>query len=223
MSDSESGQERLFDPTRYSPVTVAIWQRLPESNARAYAIASALGSYRDGSGSSKDIRSGREAAGSLVSLRRLPAVLSAIGISRRQWTRYVAEWEQLYVAHRCALATVFLFTRPEFLECPSCHARLEIDHVPEMWRRKQTSRDARGRFTATTSAVTRPIGGRSTADHSDGMRPSFEPKSDTPVGRSHLGLEVGVSVVEGSGLQEEAGQKALQEIAAASESQTEEP
>jgi hypothetical protein len=55
------------------------------------------------------------------------------------------------------------------------------------------------------------------------MRPSFEPKSDTPVGRSHLGLEVGVSVVEGSGLQEEAGQKALQEIAAASESQTDEP
>ena len=189
----ESSQSRLFDPARYSPVTVAIWQRLPESNARAFAIGSALGSLLDGSGSSGRLRSGREAAGSLVKARRLPAVLQAIGISDRQWRRYVADWADRLVAHRCARGVVFLFAKPAFEDCPACHQWLEIHQPPPSWHLNRgagfSSTDAqrpheRSRYDRTSGARTATAAAQE--------RPRFERKSATPSGRSLLGEEVGL-------------------------------
>jgi hypothetical protein len=211
-----SEQQRLFDDTRYSPVSVAIYQLLPESNARAFAIASALGSYRDESGSSDRLRSGRQAAGSLVSSRRLPIVLAALGVSDRQWRRYVQQWIKLYAAHRCmpGSGSVFLFARPELTECPSCHVEIEIRNVPEYQKQKKKPRDPRGRYAAKPVAVTRPNGGPNAAKGADVSRPDFERKSATPKSGFLQGLELGVSVLEGSGLQEVSAQKAQKEIAA---------
>ena len=47
MSD-QAAQERLFDPTRYSPVRVEVLQCLPESSARAFEIAAARGKSASG-------------------------------------------------------------------------------------------------------------------------------------------------------------------------------
>src|SRR3954447_4429678 len=169
---------RLFDPSRYSPVTVAIWQRLPESNCRAFAIASALGSFRDGAGSSEKLRSGKQARGSVVTRKRLPAILEAIGISDRQWRRYKSEGGALYVAYDCVpKSMVCLFTQPVLVHsCPGCGRSIEVDHAPEHHRRARGARrDAVGRFTATESAVLRPGTGRNTATSTGGMRPDFYP------------------------------------------------
>jgi hypothetical protein len=124
-------QQRLFAPERHSPVSVAVYQRLPEGNAHAFAIASALGRFLDGSGRSDRLRSGGQAACSLVDKRRLRAVLAALGDpDPSQWRRYVRDWVARYVAHRCAPGTVCLFTRPLLDECPACHAEMAFTHVP---------------------------------------------------------------------------------------------
>jgi hypothetical protein len=191
---SADQQVRLFDPTRYSPVTVDIWQRLPESNARAFAIASALGSFRDASGSSDKLRSGRQARGSVITRKRLSAVRAAIGISDRQWRRYKKEWVQLYVAHECQPGTLTLFTQPVVQDpCPGCGQAMEFDHVPEHHRRARAAhRMPNGRFAATEPAAVRPDDGRNAATSVDGMRPDIEPDRYARRDRSLLGLEVGM-------------------------------
>src|SRR6266480_7413567 len=154
MSDTEPPKVK-FDSTRYSPVNVAIWQRLPNSNGRAFGIASALGSYLNAAGSSKDLHSGREAVGSMVTPTRLPAILQAIGIGERQWRRYVEDWVKRGIAHQCRIGYVFLFTQPEFMECAACRKRLEFVKAPARGRRGR-KRDDRGRFTAKSAAASRP-------------------------------------------------------------------
>jgi hypothetical protein len=194
MSDE---QERSFDPTRYSPANVSLWQRLPESNARAFAIATALGSFRDGSGSSKKVTSGKQVRGSVVSRERLPAVLEAVGISERQWRRYKAEWCHLYTAHDCPTGIVTLFTQPNLdAPCPGCGEDMEFyEHIPEHHRRARGSeRDSSGRFTAKEPAVSRPEAGPNTAIGVDGIRPLTEPDGYARESSSLLGLEVGVSL-----------------------------
>jgi hypothetical protein len=80
-------QPRLFDPERYSPVRVSLYLRLPESNARSFAIASALGNFLDSDGTTNALRNGRSAIGSRISPTRLPAVLGVLNIHERRWQR----------------------------------------------------------------------------------------------------------------------------------------
>jgi hypothetical protein len=193
--DKDQEQPRLFDPARYSPVSVAIWQKLPEGNARAFAIASALGSIRDRSGSSNNLRAGKDAAGVLVTSKRLPAILTAIGINRRQWQKHVVDWEQRYVAHRCGRGTVCLFTRPTLLDCPVCNERIEIDHMPP-----HVKTPPRG-FAKRTDRVQesahigdfRRTGSAHAGAH---LVREFEPNSDTPENRSLQGLGKGMGGTE---------------------------
>jgi hypothetical protein len=45
VDSKEPQQERLFDPDRYSPVTIAVLLVLPEANARSFFAASMIGSF----------------------------------------------------------------------------------------------------------------------------------------------------------------------------------
>lgn len=194
-SDNDREQPRLFNPARYSPVSVAIWQKLPPSNARAFAIASALGSIRDGSGSSDNLRAGKDAAGVLVTPKRLPAILVAIGINRRQWRSHVRDWEERYVAHRCDRGSVCLFTRPTLLDCPVCNERIEIDHMPPPRKGKQAPRGfSNGSDPVIEAAVLLPQSGANTAVAAAQTLPLSERESGTPKNRFHLGLDKGVEV-----------------------------
>jgi hypothetical protein len=130
MSAQEPHQEQLFDPNRYSPVSAEVMLKLPAGNTRAFMVASALGWFKDAEGSPDRIRSGREAAGSLVTPRRLPVILHALQLGQRQWQRYVTDWCGRYVAHRCTPGSVFLFTHSLYLNCPACKAEILADHAP---------------------------------------------------------------------------------------------
>lgn len=95
-------RKRPFDLDRYSPVLAEVMLSLAPGNVRAFMVASALGWFKDAAGSSERIRSGREAAGSLVTANRLPRILAALQLGNRQWQRYVTDWCQRYVAERGA-------------------------------------------------------------------------------------------------------------------------
>jgi hypothetical protein len=148
-SDEAGNELRLFDMARYSPVSVQVLLRLPESNCRAFVVASALGRFLRSDGSWEQLRSGKDAAGTLVTKRRRGVILAALGISAVRWRHLCLDWERRYVAHRCAPGTVFLFTHALYEECPACHAEILADHVPPSPHRERGPASA-------TAVVMRP-------------------------------------------------------------------
>lgn len=131
--DKPSGQVRqgrLFNPERYSPVTVGVWIRLPASSARAFAIASSLGKIirRDSPDSPfLSIRSYKEAAGVFIGPKQRTGIKGVLDIESRQWRRLTTEWVKLYVAHRCARQIICLFVRPLEEVCPYCNAEIPLE------------------------------------------------------------------------------------------------
>jgi hypothetical protein len=190
---------RPYDPERNPPVIVSQWQRFPPSPERGFAIAAGLGQFLDADGGAAARRRARDWYGSLISPRRLPVVLEAIGVSDRTWRRYTALWESLYLAHRCGQLQVCLFTRPLPDRCPACQVELERDHVPA--RRPETDRDGKGRFTSNGGPLrsgvadrSGPIRGRkrSVEDVPGGRkRSATEHEHDAPHANGHNGREVG--------------------------------
>jgi hypothetical protein len=173
-----SEQGRLFDPDRYSPATIAAYLRLPESGARAFAIASALGSWVRADGGRERVRSGREVAGAVVTRRRLALILRLLAITDRAWRYYVTDWASRYVAHRCSTGTVCLFTRPLLDECPACHAWIDVvDEAPP-------AKSQRGQSGSTASAQTEvqlPRDGRTTSAASEGQLPAPGTNTTQPI------------------------------------------
>jgi hypothetical protein len=107
--------------------------RLPECNARNFVVASALGRFLDREGTSKSIRTGKDASGTLIDKGRLPIVLEALGIGERRWRQLRDDWVERYLAHKCGGARserVFLFARPMPSECAACGSEIEYDHIP---------------------------------------------------------------------------------------------
>jgi hypothetical protein len=195
MTDERQGQ--LFDPTRYSPISVAVFQRLPESSARAFAIAAALGAILDKNGTTRALGNGKQASGSLVRRDRLPAILLALGIqgqplSTRQWRRYVAAWEHEFVAHRCGPGLVFLFRLPFLSECPACKAWISIDHIAKS---SHLSRGAgfRGRSGTVMEDAERPQSGAGTSAEVAQERPRLSTPDPHRV-EGLRGVAVGVSL-----------------------------
>lgn len=152
------------DLFRYSPVTAAALLHLPDSNAKCFAVASALGTFLDFDGSSRRLRSGRDAAGTLITSRRREVVLEVLDVSPRRWRELVADWESRYLAHRCERGLVFLFARPLYESCPACHAELLTEKIP------RPARLNRGRGFAESDVISAahmtrspPLNGTSTA------------------------------------------------------------
>jgi hypothetical protein len=128
MNGSE--QLSLFNPNRYSPVSVAVMHQLPEGSARSFMIASALGQFLRLDGSSKRLRSGKDAGGTLITKRHRKFVLQSLEIDESRWRKLVKDWEKRYVAHRCSRGVVFLFAKWLEDECPACHAEILHDSLP---------------------------------------------------------------------------------------------
>jgi hypothetical protein len=64
---------------RYSPVRVSALLHLPESNARSFMIASALGNALDGDGTRNSSSPPRIATGVVISKRRREVILEVFG------------------------------------------------------------------------------------------------------------------------------------------------
>ena len=121
----DSEPRRPLDPDRYSPVRVSVLRHLPESNARSFMIASALGNILDGDGTRNNVKSAKDATGIVISKKKRDVILGELGIDARRWRRLVSDWERRQVAHRCERGVVTLFTKPFLPECPSCRQPVE--------------------------------------------------------------------------------------------------
>jgi hypothetical protein len=174
-----SEQARLFDPERYSPARVSAFLRLPESNARSFAIASAIGSILDGDGTTNTLRSAKQATGVLITRKRIPAVLDALGILERRWRALVDDWTVRQVAHRCRPGVVVLFTMPFLEECPSCNGVVEATRLPLPARAKP-----RGRSYGTNA--TKRTGSSSAAETAVVVPPSGADSAAAPAQRVPL-------------------------------------
>jgi hypothetical protein len=115
---------------RYSPVRVSALLVLPESNARSFQIASALGAILDGDGTRNSLKSAKDATGVQITRKRRDQIIDHLGISPRRWRQLVDDWERRQIAHRCSSGTVVLFTRSFLVECPSCHQPTEATEMP---------------------------------------------------------------------------------------------
>lgn len=105
---------------RYSPVKVSVLLHLPESNARSFLIASALGAILDRDGTRNSLKSAKDATGVVISEKRGDRIRRELGIGPRHWRRLVNDWERRQIAHRCSPGIVVLFTTPFLPECPAC-------------------------------------------------------------------------------------------------------
>jgi hypothetical protein len=194
-------QGQLFQPDlfRYSPVTAAVMLRLPDSNAKYFAVASSLGSFLDFEGSSRRLKSGKDASGTLITKRRRAVILHVLKLSSRRWRELVADWEARHCAHRCEPGTVFLFARPLYDDCPACHT--ETDRVAEVPPQTRLNRGPGfGENDAISAAeVTQspPFVGRSTAAPPALAPPLLSTSAPHRKNRSLRGEEIGE---EGSGL-----------------------
>ena len=121
------GQERLFNPERFSPVHPEVVLRLPEGSARTFWLASMLGSYLKWDGSRRRLQSADEASGTLVGRRVARRVREISDITLRRWQQLTLEWERLGIAHRCGSSEVFIFTRVLLQECPACNGLVLLD------------------------------------------------------------------------------------------------
>lgn len=209
---------RQYDPERYPPVSVEALQRLPGSSARSFAIGVALGRWLDADGRSERLKSGKSAAAALIKSDRLPAVLTAIGITARTWREYVTEWESNYIAHRCGRGTVCLFTRPFLDACPNCKAWIPIDHTEKPAHLPRGPGFGNGAINATPTALMAPLRGTNSAvrampDGTNSAVPEHAPA--TPDTRGLYGKEVGRSGThpsdEAVDLEEVRSQEALSE------------
>jgi hypothetical protein len=147
-------------------VRVAALLRLPEGNARSFAIAVAFGRFVRDDGTFEAVRSGRDVAGSVIGSRQRERILSALGIKSRRWRQLVEDWESRYLAHRCSTSSVCLFVLPLRAQCPACGSGIAVDHVPsppDARRRGPRQRRARGSGPAAEAATVLPQGGINTA------------------------------------------------------------
>lgn len=130
-------QPQRYSADRYSPIKPEVMLRLPESNARAFWIASTIGRFLGQSGSSERLLSGKDATGTLVTKRRAVVVREELGISPQRWRALVADWERRGIAHRCSPGQVFLFAKALLAECPACHAEILVTEMAPSPRRNR--------------------------------------------------------------------------------------
>jgi hypothetical protein len=193
---------RPIGSERYSPVSIEAMLRLQDGPARSFLIASAIGSFRDRDGRSDRLRSGRDAAGSLVTPKRLEQVLEALGITDRHWRRLTADWERRYIAHRCGLGRVFLFTKPLLSPCPACGTDIFVTAPsPSPRTSRGSAREPNGRWRSASADRGGPRTGRNRSAQMDGTGPSSRTDAPHQPDGSLLGDEVGLGVgvaVQGS-------------------------
>lgn len=127
MDSAEEGPVELGPSVldRYSPVRVSVLLHLPESNARSFLVASALGAILDRDGTRNSLKSAKDATGVQITKKRRELIIGELGIDVRRWQQLVNDWERREIAHRCSSGVVVLFTRPFLEACPACRTELQ--------------------------------------------------------------------------------------------------
>jgi hypothetical protein len=166
--EQKSTEERgraAYDAERYGSMSVATLQRLPDSNAKAFMVAFALGASLNSAGTSEKVRSGKQVSGSLIRKHRLPVVLEALNdLDPSQWRRYVRDWTGRHIAHKCGPREVCLFRLPNLLACPACGVELNDFDLHPIKSEVRKPRGpgfvdrGRNRPTAETGAIVPPDG-----------------------------------------------------------------
>jgi hypothetical protein len=119
VSDSEP-QGRLFNPDRFSPVTLAVWMMLPPSSTRTFAVATCIGKALRRDSTFRPLRHGKDVIGVVIQRGQRRAIERELRMSSGTWRKLVSRWASLNIAHRCARETVCLFVRPFEDPCPYC-------------------------------------------------------------------------------------------------------
>jgi SpoVK/Ycf46/Vps4 family AAA+-type ATPase len=128
-------QGQLFDPTRFSPLHLSVWVRLPGDRTRTLVIASAIGRSIRADSSFAPLRHGKDVIGVYVGLKDKATTLKVAEIHERDW-RYAAEcWERLNIAHRCGRGHVTPFVSAEQSPCPNPACGLDMPDVREPYER----------------------------------------------------------------------------------------
>jgi hypothetical protein len=135
MSEDEP-QGRLFNPDRFSPVTLATWMLLPRSSARVFAVATCIGKSLRRDSTFMPLRHGKDVIGVVIQRGQRKAIEHHLNMSSGTWRMLVSRWVALNIAHRCARETVCLFVRPFEDPCPYCKADVPIG-VPTEKRNPQ--------------------------------------------------------------------------------------
>jgi hypothetical protein len=104
---------------RWAAVRVGALLSLPESNARSFSVAFALGSILDDRGTTRSLGVGSRSPGTLVTKKRAAHIREVLGISPQRWRALLADWTARYLAHRCSPGVVVLFRQPLLERCPS--------------------------------------------------------------------------------------------------------
>ena len=201
MDSAEDGpvESRPSMLDRYSAVRVSALLHLPESNARSFLVASALGSILDCDGTTRSLKSAKEATGVLITRKRRDLIIDQLGITPRHWRRLIDSWQRRQIAHRCSSGTVVLFIHAFLVECPACHQPTEVTEIPS--RKALPRGQPFGQSGPTTSAkadLLRPLSGADMSAQAAQPRPFLSTKLEHPESRVAMRDEEGMEEVQPS-------------------------
>jgi hypothetical protein len=143
VSDRES-QSRLFNPDRFSPVTLAVWMLLPPGSTRTFAVATCIGKALRRDSTFRPLRHGKDVIGVVIQRGQRRAIERELRMSSGTWRKLVSRWASLNIAHRCARETVCLFVRPFEDPCPYCKEEAPLGIPAEKARPREAQSETHG-------------------------------------------------------------------------------
>jgi hypothetical protein len=111
---------------RWSPATVAVLLRLPEANARTHAVACAMGNAIRRDGTFAPARDGKDVIGVYISKSKRKLICQVLEIQSDYFGRVAKVWEDLNIAHRCAIGVLCLWITPLEAKCPWCKQEMHV-------------------------------------------------------------------------------------------------
>jgi len=184
----KSEQGRLFNPARYSPVTLLAWLRLPSSSARDFAVATCLGKSLRSDGTFLPLRHAKDLIAVVIQPGQRKAIIRVADITPDYWKKLVVRWQETGLAHRCNRLTVCLFISPDEPQCPYCQGEKGTISTPLRGQSVQTKGTISAGFEHESGDTTRDeqgdvakspvVGGRATSPkptHGRQSKPSHSP------------------------------------------------
>jgi hypothetical protein len=149
-------QERLFDPSRWSPLRMSVWIAVERSSARTLAIASALGRGIRTDSTFAPLRNGKDVLGVYVGPKQRATILAVDETSARTWRWLVQDWEGRHIAHRCGRGAVTLLIDRLQTPCPNPACNVDIPDarsLAEREKRQPTTAGAAAHYRSSGSSL----------------------------------------------------------------------
>ncbi len=113
--------DRLFNPSRYSPITLGVILQFPRGSLREAQVAACLGKGMAPDGTFRRLRHGERYKCVVVQRTQRKAVMWVARLSPSYWRNLVSDWQGRGVAHKCDRTNLCLFTvKPWEDPCPNC-------------------------------------------------------------------------------------------------------